>query len=659
MQWASERMKNGGKHIPSKYDVYWQNKLTEIEQLLKDAHKYGRSGELNVSDITNYGKRNSWYGVVEVFENGIRKGETAHARSLGNVIIRNKLLDSFEKTVFKLIISTNLGLRAEKLDVRERIDPFQTIPVKKISHVVNENSEIRKERLVEILKEIPWETWKDIVREESEWKLMGSFLNSYGFGHFAVLIVVAGLNDYQLKGKAEKVYWPGIRKVLESSSIPKSTRDLFNILEPFYKKERLNSIKVQRLKKFLDSSLADKLWKASPQEVSEKFLDIWKELAQVMGQKPQDKTISFAMKCLGIILLMSEEYRFDFSRIPIPVDSRVRKFTQVAGLCAKNTDQEIRAVWKDILSILKKYYPDITMIHLDSLVWQIATLNSNQQREYFRNLNIPEVIEKLSTFIQTKSEMTTTKINRDQVTSMFSSKRGKVICFIPCCGSKYASGEIIKPEHILSDKDLPNTWHNLLEGRKGMRFCIDFTSPKTSAINLYTGSPYEVLSPHKKEIIELIQRGKLRLIIISAGYGIIDAIEPIHSYDEMMKGRVASHWKNANLTGVIADLLMRERPARIFGFFAGESYWSTPGSKYRYFFSEGVKTALANRLDVELCGCFYRAEGQGVKAILGSLGRTFIELLKIDFDDSYVENIYRNGRWDGNVKIGFERIKGR
>lgn len=248
-------------------------------------------------------------------------------------------------------------------------------------------------------------------------------------------------------------------------------------------------------------------------------------------------------------------------------------------------------------------------------------------------------------------------VNRGQATSTFRSKRDKVVCFIPCCSSKCASGEIIKPEHILSDKDLPNTWHNLLEGRKGMRFCIDSTSPKTSAINLYTGSPYEVLSPYKEEIIELIQRGKLRLIIISAGYGIIDALEPIHSYNEMMKGRVASHWKNANLTGVIADLLMQERPARIFGFFAGESYWSTSGSKYRYFFTEGVKTALANGLDVELCGCFYRVEGRGVKAILGSLGRTFIELLKIDFDDSYVENIYKNGRWDGNVKIGFEWIK--
>jgi len=297
------------------------------------------------------------------------------------------------------------------------------------------------------------------------------------------------------------------------------------------------------------------------------------------------------------------------------------------------------------------------MIHLDSLIWQIATLNISQLRKYFRNLKISEVFKKLSTFPQTKTEISTA--NRSQATFTFGSKRDKVICFIPCCGSKYASGKIIKPEHILSEKDLPNTWHNLLEGRKGMQYCINFKSPKTSAINLYTGSPYEVLSPYKKEIIELIQRGKLRLIIISAGYGIIDALEPIHSYDEMMKGRVASHWKNANLTGVIADLLMQERPTRIFGFFAGESYWSTSRSKYRYFFTEGVKTALANGLDVKLCGCFYRVEGRGVKAILGSLGRTFIELLKTDFDNSYVENIYKNSRWDGNVKIGFERIKGR
>ncbi|MCD6493730.1 MAG: N-glycosylase/DNA lyase, partial [Archaeoglobaceae archaeon] len=459
--------------------------------------------------------------------------------------------------------------------------------------------------------------------------------------------------------KAEEVYWPEIRKILESSSIPNSPRDLFDILKPFYKKERLNSIKVQRLRKFLESSLANKIWKSSPEKISVDFLDVWKELAQVMEQKPQDKTICFAMKCLGISLLMSEEYKFDFSCIPIPVDSRVRKFTQFAGLCAKDTDQEIRAAWKDVLSMLREHYPSITMIHLDSLIWQIATLNSSQLREYFRNLNISEVFEKLSAFIRTKSELNATKIDRSQVSSLCSSRRNKVVCFIPCCGSKYASGEIIKPEHTLSNNDLPNTWQNLLEGRKGMQHCIDFATPKTSAINLYTGSPYEVFSPYKEEIIESIQTGKLRLIIISAGYGIVDALEPIQSYDAKMEGKIALHWRNMDLTDVIADLLMQERPARVYGFFAGKSYWSTPGAKYRYFFTEGVKTALINGLDTELCGCFYRIEGRGVKAILGSLGRTFIELLKTDFDDSYVKDIYKNGRWDGNVKIGFEWIERR
>ena len=271
--------------MPSKYDVYWQSKLTEIKQLLKDAYENGKSNELDVSDITNYGERNNWYGIVEVFKDSVRKGEMAHAKSLGNVIIHNKLLGSFEKPAFRLIISRDLRLRAEKLDVPMRLSTTQATPV------VDEDIEIRKKKLVEILKEIPWESWKDIVGGEPEWKLMRPFLNSYGFGPFAVLMVVTGLNDYQLKGKAEEVYWPEIRKILESSSIPNSPRDLFDILKPFYKKERLNSIKVQRLRKFLESSLANKIWKSSPEKISVDFLDVWKELAQVMEQKPQDKTI--------------------------------------------------------------------------------------------------------------------------------------------------------------------------------------------------------------------------------------------------------------------------------------------------------------------------------------------------------------------------------
>jgi hypothetical protein len=166
------------------------------------------------------------------------------------------------------------------------------------------------------------------------------------------------------------------------------------------------------------------------------------------------------------------------------------------------------------------------------------------------------------------------------------------------------------------------------------------------------------LAQCKTKIIELIHTGQLRLIIISAGYGIIDALELIHNYDEMMKGKVASHWRSANLTNVIADLLLQEKPTRVYGFFAGESFWSTPGSKYRYFFAEGVKIALRKGLGTELNGCFYRIEGGGFPSFeeLRSLGNTFIDLMKSHFNDSYVKNIRENGRHDGNVKIGFDEI---
>jgi DNA-(apurinic or apyrimidinic site) lyase len=55
--------------------------------------------------------------------------------------------------------------------------------------------------LVNVLSEIPAEIWNRIVKEEPEWRYMEGFPKRYGFGRFAVLMLAAGLNDFQLKGK--------------------------------------------------------------------------------------------------------------------------------------------------------------------------------------------------------------------------------------------------------------------------------------------------------------------------------------------------------------------------------------------------------------------------------------------------------------------------
>lgn len=104
--------------MSSKYDTYWENKLNSIIPLLKEAHRNGKSSKIDVSNILNYGNRSSWYGVVEVFKNELRKGEMAHAKSLGRVIRCNckELLESFENVGFRMKVS-NLKLMVERMDV--------------------------------------------------------------------------------------------------------------------------------------------------------------------------------------------------------------------------------------------------------------------------------------------------------------------------------------------------------------------------------------------------------------------------------------------------------------------------------------------------------------------------------------------------------------
>lgn len=96
---------------------------------------------------------------------------------------------------------------------------------------------------------------------------------------------------------------------------------------------------------------------------------------------------------------MTGEYEFNFVHIPIPVDSRVMKFTNQLGFPII-TDDDVRALWSDVFSILRKNDSRINMIHLDSLVWQVASMSEYELRGYFRDLGIPYIGDKLCALLQ-------------------------------------------------------------------------------------------------------------------------------------------------------------------------------------------------------------------------------------------------------------------
>ena len=357
--------------MASKYDLYWQKKVDVLRKLLMEAYQMEESAPVDVSDIQAHGERRSWHGVVEVSEEGLKKGEMAHAKSLGRIVLKNRLLDSYNASGFQLAVSSDIKLSARCLDKKNEQSPG-SVKITRENRGLNWTNQgstgsINEKRLQEILAKIPWAAWDKINREEPEWKVMQPFLQEYGYGPFAVLMIVTGLNDYQLKGRAEKAYWPPIGSILDQLPPPSSPSKLSTILEPFYQNERLSKDKVRRLNRFLSSPLASMLWFLSPEKTSTIFPYIWRELAKTMGQDPQAKTISFAMKCLGLSLLMKGINSFNFSTIPIPVDIRITHFSKRAGLYSDDSPEFLRNIWNRILSYLQSHNPSITMIHLDSL----------------------------------------------------------------------------------------------------------------------------------------------------------------------------------------------------------------------------------------------------------------------------------------------------
>lgn len=235
------------------------------------------------------------------------------------------------------------------------------------------------------------DTWNRIVENEPEWHEMERFLPVYGFGPFAVLMMVCGLNDYQLRGKAERAYWPPIRELLEAASVPKSPAGLGEILAEFYEHERLATNKLDRLARFLKSPLADDLWASTPEDVSRRFVSIWQDLAAVMRQSPEMKTIVFAMKCLAVALLMAGERAFPFERIPIPVDIRINDLTARLG-GPSGADAAVRACWDGVLAEIRRRNTAVTMVHLDSLIWQLAGESGQGRRRYFDSIGVPAAI---------------------------------------------------------------------------------------------------------------------------------------------------------------------------------------------------------------------------------------------------------------------------
>jgi hypothetical protein len=109
-----------------------------------------------------------------------------------------------------------------------------------------------------------------------------------------------------------------------------------------------------------------------------------------------------------------------------------------------------------------------------------------------------------------------------------------------------------------------------------------------------------------------------------------------------MTSSTARTWKDIGLVNTIEDVIQIIKADQVFGFFSGYPVWYSAGSKYRFFFSEGLKTTLARGYDPINAGCFYRAEGNGQGHNPTALGKCFIDALRADYSKDFVNKMQNN-----------------
>ena len=190
-----------------------------------------------------------------------------------------------------------------------------------------------------------------------------------------------------------------------------------------------------------------------------------------------------------------------------------------------------------------------------------------------------------------------------------------------------------------------------------MSWCIEKEIQPRPALQVYDGHLYKCALGFRDEVASCLDAGELDVYVVSAGYGIVHPLDPIQRYEAEMKGRVATLWREAGLVDVVSELIRVSRARRVFGFFTGPSHWKGQHAKYRCFFTEGLMAAIAGGAPVSTGACFYRAEGMGVPAIYGALGRTLLKGLRADFSSDFFAG-YVDGQRDGNVLIRSEIICG-
>lgn len=219
------------------------------------------------------------------------------------------------------------------------------------------------QKLLEIFKNI---NINDAIKiEESDFQyiaLKNLYLNIKNKDFYLSLIIANSIVCYQLSSTWEK-YWEEFCSYFIAKWIINNEQLIIDEMSKFIKQSKWNKrfveTKIKRLKRlfpFLE------IFFKNEKKYYENMTLLQEELAKIMNQKREDKTIVFAVKMFSYWARnYFEELIYFPKNINIPIDSRLTKIYEIY-----NEDKNLKI--KDFYKVLSEKL-NIPELHLDAIIW--------------------------------------------------------------------------------------------------------------------------------------------------------------------------------------------------------------------------------------------------------------------------------------------------
>jgi len=493
--------------VKSKYNDYWEAKLDEIAKLLKAAYSKKPCQECNVANIKKYGERDSWYGIVEVTKQELAKGQMAHMKSLGSVLLKNRMLDDYKDSKFRCTVTGNLKLRIRILNKR----------IVKTGGARNSRSAITGNRSVdttmyikihEILESLPLCRWPICKKDLPE----------------------NGIYFYYEKG--EMIKGRNVERIVRVGTHRKQGRFPGRVNDHFHSNKNASVFR-----RHVGSALMSRR--------NDKRVDDW-----IVQDAPTFSDIEKEV---------NDTLRNNFSFRWIVADDGVERLGLEKRLISALAHHASSVEWLGNRAVNKKVKR--------SKLWNDQHIDSEQKIDHKWLLKLKKNIDK-SVKLVSRNEKKIDVKPKNKVLKKKPSEAPRVLMLLPCCKRKSDLEKFPCAEKVVIDYLSDEKKQRLLGARKKFRACIRSGITPIHALNRYDGKLYNSSPMFKQQILDSMNESKLDLLIVSAGLGVVHAFEKIPDYDLEMKNKIADQWIDAGLPSIIEDLMIRNNYNRVFGFFA-------------------------------------------------------------------------------------------